>query len=151
MRAVITRVREASVSIDGAEHARIGAGFLVLLGVRDTDGEWEAELLAKKTGALRVFPDGEGKLNLSCAQAGGEILVVSNFTLYGDAWSGNRPSFIRAARPEQAEPLYERYMELLRQAGYTVRCGVFGADMQLMSVNDGPVTILIDTEEKERK
>lgn len=145
MRAVITRVTSASVAVGCEERAKIGKGLLVLLGVLDTDTEADAEYLAKKTAQLRIFGDAEGKLNISCSQAGGEILVVSNFTLYGDGRKGNRPSFIRAARPERAEPLYEYFVSLLREQGYAVQTGVFGADMQLASVNDGPVTLLLES------
>ena len=147
MRAVITRVASASVTVGGEERAKIGKGLLVLLGVLDTDTEADAEYLAQKTAQLRIFGDAEGKLNISCSQAGGEMLVVSNFTLYGDGRKGNRPSFIRAARPEKAEPLYEYFVSLLREQGYAVQTGVFGADMQVYSQNDGPVTILLDTDQ----
>lgn len=145
MRGVVTRVKKACVEIDGAVHSQIGTGLLVLLGVCDTDGKEDAEYMAKKIGETRIFSDSEDKMNLACHQVGGEIMVVSNFTLYGDTRKGNRPSFIAAARPEKAEPLYEYFCSLLRERGYTVKTGVFGADMQLMSVNDGPVTLVIDS------
>lgn len=146
MKLVITRVTQASVTIDGAVHSAIGAGLLVLVGVAEGDGEEQARYLAKKTAELRIFSDEAGKINRSCAEIGGEILVVSNFTLCAETKKGNRPSFVRAARPERANALYEYYVNLLRASGYTVKTGVFGADMQLASVNDGPVTIWMDTE-----
>ncbi len=149
MRAVVTRVSHAKVEIDGKVHSQIGAGLMVLLGVLDTDVKADAEYVAKKVGDTRIFSDSEGKMNLSCEQIGGEILVVSNFTLYGDTRKGNRPSFVRAARPELAEPMYEYFCNLLRERGYNVGCGVFGADMQVSSVNDGPVTLVIDSPSKE--
>ena len=149
MRAVVTRVRSARVDIDGRLHSEIGHGLLVLLGVLDTDGKAAAEYLAKKISDTRIFSDSEGKLNLACSQVGGEIMVVSNFTLYGDCRKGNRPSFVRAARPETAEPLYEYFCRLLRERGYSVSCGVFGADMQLASVNDGPVTLVMESPDEE--
>jgi D-tyrosyl-tRNA(Tyr) deacylase len=126
------------VSVDGEEVARIGAGLLVLLGVRRGDGEAEADRIARRLLALRVFEDDGGKLNLSVGDAGGEILCVSQFTLYGDARKGNRPSFVDAAPPEEAEPLYERVREAVGAQG-----GVFGARMALALVNDGPVTLLL--------
>lgn len=149
MRAVVTRVSDARVEIDGKVHAQIGAGLMVLLGVLDTDVESDAEYMAKKIADTRIFSDDEGKMNLSCSQIGGEILVVSNFTLYGDTRKGNRPSFVRAARPELANPMYEYFCGLLRERGYTVKCGVFGADMQVSSINDGPVTLVIDSPSKD--
>jgi D-tyrosyl-tRNA(Tyr) deacylase len=126
------------VSVDGEEVARIGAGLLVLLGVRRGDGEAEADRIARRLLALRVFEDDGGKLNLSVGDAGGEILCVSQFTLYGDARKGNRPSFVDAAPPEEAEPLYERVRETVGAQG-----GVFGARMAVALVNDGPVTLLL--------
>jgi D-aminoacyl-tRNA deacylase len=126
------------VSVDGEEVARIGAGLLVLLGVRRGDGEAEADRIARKLLALRVFEDDRGKMNLSVGDAGGEILCVSQFTLYGDARKGNRPSFVDAAPPEEAEPLYERVREAVGAQG-----GVFGARMAVALVNDGPVTLLL--------
>lgn len=145
MRAVVTRVMGASVEIDGSLHSQIDKGLLVLLGVLDTDTEADAEYLAKKIADTRIFSDEQGKMNLSCRDIGGEIMVVSNFTLYGDTKKGNRPSFIRAARPEKADPLYEYFCGLLREHGYTVKTGVFGADMKLSSVNDGPVTLVMES------
>jgi D-tyrosyl-tRNA(Tyr) deacylase len=132
-------VSEAAVTIDGREQARIGQGMVVLLGVRRGDGEEQAHRLARKLLALRIFEDAGGKLNLDVGQAGGEILCVSQFTLYGDTRKGNRPSFVEAAPPEQAEPLYERVREALGAQG-----GVFGARMEVALVNDGPVTLLLE-------
>jgi D-aminoacyl-tRNA deacylase len=127
------------VSVDGSERSRIGPGMLVLLGIRRGDGADQADRLARKLRALRIFEDAEGKLNLDVGQAGGEILCVSQFTLYGDARKGNRPSFVDAARPEEAEALYERVREGLGAKG-----GVFGARMAVSLVNDGPVTLLLE-------
>jgi D-tyrosyl-tRNA(Tyr) deacylase len=139
MRALVQRVREASVSVDGEEVARIGPGLLVLLGVRRGDGPEQADRLAAKLAQLRVFEDSERKLNLSVRDVGGEVLVVSQFTLYGDTRKGNRPSFVEAAPPEQAEPLYERLRAALDAQG-----GSFGARMAVALVNDGPVTLLLE-------
>ena len=127
------------MTVDGEEVARIGSGLLVLLGVRRGDGEAEADRIALKLLALRVFEDAEGKMNLSVADVGGELLVVSQFTLYGDARRGNRPSFVDAAPPEEAEPLYERVRAATGAEG-----GVFGARMAVALVNDGPVTLLLE-------
>lgn len=146
MRAVTTRVSEASVSIGGEIAGQIGRGYLVLLGVGPEDTEKEAVHLAEKICNLRVFEDENGKMNLSLAQVEGEILVVSQFTLYADLKS-RRPGFSHAAKPEQAIPLYERFMEECRARGFHVEHGEFGADMQVASVNDGPVTLIFDTDE----
>ena len=146
MRAVTTRVRSASVRIGGRLEAEIGKGFLVLLGVAAGDTEAEARKLADKVCGLRVFEDGNGKMNLNLAAAGGEILVVSQFTLYADCRS-RRPGFTAAARPETAIPLYELFLSECRERGFAVSHGVFGADMLVTSENDGPVTILLDTAE----
>ncbi len=127
------------MTVGREEVARIGQGLLVLLGVRRGDGAEEADRIASKLLALRVFEDAEGKMNLSVGDVGGEVLVVSQFTLYGDARKGNRPSYVAAARPEQAEPLYERFRARLDAAG-----GVFGAHMEVELVNDGPVTVLVE-------
>jgi D-aminoacyl-tRNA deacylase len=140
VRALVQRVAEASVSVDGDEVARIGAGLLVLLGVRRGDGVEEADRIARKVRALRVFEDAEGRMNLSLEDVEGEVLCVSQFTLYGDARKGNRPSFVDAAPPEHAEPLYEHVREALNAKG-----GVFGARMSVSLVNDGPVTLLVET------
>lgn len=145
MRAVVTRVSSASVTINGARTAEIGRGFLVLLGVGLSDTEDDAIRLADRVCGLRVFEDENGKMNLNLEKIGGEILVVSQFTLYADTKS-RRPGFTGAARPERAVPLYERFMSECRARGFTVAHGEFGADMQVESVNDGPVTILFDTE-----
>ena len=145
MRAVVTRVSNGSVTIDGAVNGQIGRGFLVLLGVGPGDTEETAVKLAEKICNLRVFEDSSGKMNLSLEQVGGSLLVVSQFTLYADT-SSRRPGFTGAAKPELAVPLYERFMEHCRQRGFPVEHGEFGADMQVESCNDGPVTILFDTE-----
>ena len=146
MRAVLTRVLSASVTIDGEKTAEIKKGYLVLLGVHKSDTEAEAIKLAEKVCNLRVFEDENGKMNLNLETVGGEILVVSQFTLYADAKS-RRPGFTEAARPETAIPLYELFMGKCRQRGFAVSHGVFGADMKVESVNDGPVTIIFDTKE----
>ena len=145
MRAVVTRVKEAAVSIDGAVTGAIGQGFLVLLGIGPDDGEAEAKRLAEKICRTRVFADEEGKMNLALADVGGALLVVSQFTLYADL-SSRRPGFSKAAKPAVAEPLYESFLAHCRALGFTVAHGIFGADMQVASVNDGPVTLLFDTE-----
>ena len=144
MRAVITRVKNASVVIDGAEHAAIEKGFLVLLGVHVDDTEAEARKIADKICGLRVFEDAAGKMNVSPADAGAALLIVSQFTLYADCKS-RRPGFTQAARPDTAVPLYELVVSECRARGFQVGTGVFGADMQVFSQNDGPVTILLDT------
>lgn len=145
MRAVVTRVTSASVEIEGKISGAIGRGYLVLLGVGPGDTEGTAQKLADKICNLRVFEDENGKMNRSLEQAGGSLLVVSQFTLYADT-SSRRPGFTGAAKPELAVPLYEKFMEHCRQRGFQVQHGEFGADMQVASVNDGPVTILFDTE-----
>ena len=147
MRAVVTRVSRASVTIDGMIHGQIGRGFLVLLGVGPNDTEAVAEKLAEKICNLRVFEDENGKMNRSLEQVGGSLLVVSQFTLYADT-SSRRPGFTGAAKPDVAIPLYERFMDHCRQRGFPVEHGEFGADMQVESVNDGPVTILLDTDQR---
>jgi D-tyrosyl-tRNA(Tyr) deacylase len=138
-------VRSASVTIDGALRAEIGRGFLVLLGVHVSDAEAQAQKIADKICGLRVFEDENGKMNVSPADAGAELLIVSQFTLYGDCRS-RRPGFTAAARPETAIPLYEKVIELCRARGFRVETGEFGADMQVESVNDGPVTLILDTD-----
>jgi D-tyrosyl-tRNA(Tyr) deacylase len=140
VRALVQRVSEASVSVGGEELARIGPGLVVLLGVRRGDGPEQADRIARKLRALRVFEDEEEKMNLSLEDAGGEVLCVSQFTLYGDTRKGNRPSFVEAAVPEEAEPLYERVREALGAEG-----GRFGARMAVTLVNDGPVTLLVES------
>lgn len=146
MRAVVTRVKSASVEIDGAIKSSIGKGFLVLLGVHEEDTEAEALKIAGKICGLRVFEDENGKMNVNPGDAGAELLIVSQFTLYADCRS-RRPGFSRAARPEKAIPLYELVISQCRERGFTVGTGEFGADMQVRSQNDGPVTILLDTKE----
>lgn len=145
MRAVVTRVASASVTVDGAVTGAIEKGFLVLLGVGPGDSEETAKKLADKICNLRVFEDENGKMNLNLEQVGGKLLVVSQFTLYADTKS-RRPSFIGAAGPELANSLYEKFMECCRENGFEVEHGVFGAHMDVESVNDGPVTILFDME-----
>jgi D-aminoacyl-tRNA deacylase len=140
VRALVQRVSEASVTVDGKEISRIGPGLLVLLGVRRGDTEADADRIAAKLLALRIFEDAGGKMNLSVGDAGGELLCVSQFTLYGDTRKGNRPSFVDAAPPEEAEPLYERVRQALDAQG-----GVFGARMAVALTNDGPVTVVVET------
>jgi len=140
VRAVVQRVSSAAVSVEGEEIARIGPGLLVLLGIHSDDTEDQADKLVRKLLALRVFEDEEGRMNLAAADAGGQFLCVSNFTLYGDTRKGNRPSFVDAAPPEEAESLYERVRQGLGAQG-----GRFGARMALELVNDGPVTLVLDT------
>ncbi len=147
MRAVIQRVKCAKVEVDGVTVGAVDKGFLVLLGVMDGDTEAEAEVLAGKTARLRIFEDENEKMNLSLADVGGGVLAVSQFTLCADVKKGNRPSFTPSAPPQTAERLYEYYMDRLRAEGVAnVQHGVFGADMQVSLVNDGPVTILLDTD-----
>ena len=146
MRAVVTRVLNASVVIGGETVGQIGEGFLILLGIAPQDTSSLCTKLADKILGLRVFEDENGKMNRSLSDVGGQVLVVSQFTLYGDCSHGRRPSFIGAARPETAIPLYEKFMDHCRSRGFTVEHGEFGADMKVASVNDGPVTILFDTE-----
>ena len=147
MRAVVTRVKNARVEIGGRIHGQIGRGFLVLLGVHADDGPAEAAKIADKICGLRVFEDEAGKMNLNPAQAGaGSLLIISQFTLFADCRS-RRPGFSAAARPETAIPLYESVIAQCRERGFEVQTGVFGADMQVFSQNDGPITILLDTEE----
>ena len=145
MRAVVTRVAHASVTIDGTMNGQIGRGFLVLLGVGPNDTSETAMKLAEKICNLRIFEDENGKMNLNLEQVGGSLLVVSQFTLYADT-SSRRPGFTGAAKPDKAIPLYEEFMAHCRQRGFTVEHGEFGADMQVFSQNDGPVTILLDTD-----
>ncbi|MCI6967306.1 D-aminoacyl-tRNA deacylase [bacterium] len=145
MRAVVQRVLSASVAIGGTVKGEIGEGYLVLLGIEENDTEKDLDYIAEKLLGLRVFEDEAGKMNRSVLDAGGSILLVSQFTLYGDARKGRRPSFIRAAKPEKAIPLYEAMIARLR-AALPVETGEFGADMQVSLINDGPVTILLDSE-----
>ena len=146
MRALIQRVSRASVHVDGEKVAGIGLGFLVLLGVADGDGEAEAAWLARKIAGLRLFEDDAGKMNLGLADVGGAVLAVSQFTLYGDARKGRRPSFTRAAPPAQAQELYEKFCALLAAQGVAVEKGVFQAHMEVSLVNDGPVTLWLEQE-----
>ena len=144
MRAVIQRVRQASVTVDGQVVGAIGPGLVVLLGVTHDDGEEQAAWLAQKIAGLRIFEDPQGKLNCSMLDVEGQALIVSQFTLYGDSRKGRRPSFTKAARPELAEPLLERFAELLRGFGVHVETGVFGAHMLVEIHNDGPVTLILE-------
>jgi len=145
MRAVIQRVRSGSVLVDGETIAQIGRGFVILLGVNVSDTEREAAWLAEKTANLRVFEDSEGKMNLSLLDVNGEALVVSQFTLYGDARKGRRPSFTDAAPPDKADELYKHYVELLEKCGVRVQTGRFRAKMIVNIENDGPVTLILET------
>ncbi len=150
MRAVVQRVRQASVHIGGVEHGRISHGLLVLLGVQAGDSTDDLEWLCGKLARMRLFPDEAGVMNRDIVQAHGEILLVSQFTLHASTAKGNRPSYIKAARPEEAIPLYLRAKQLLSEKiGRPIRSGEFGADMQIHLVNDGPVTIVIDSRNKE--
>ena len=145
MRAVIQRVTEASVTIDGEIVGKIGPGFLVLIGVEEGDGEKDFKYMSTKVPNLRIFEDENGKMNRSLLDVGGQILAVSQFTLLGDARSSRRPSFIQAARPETANPMYERLVAAWREQGIHVETGRFGADMKVALVNDGPVTLMMDS------
>ena len=147
MRAVLTRVKSASVTIDGTVHGQIGQGFLILLGVGPNDTEKECRYLAEKMLGLRVFEDENGKMNVSLADVGGQVLVVSQFTLYGNCRKGRRPSFTDAAGPKLGNALYERFLQICEELGYPPQHGRFGADMQVASVNDGPVTLILDTKQ----
>ena len=146
MRAVVQRVTSASVTVDGRVAGEIGAGLLVLLGVSRTDNPESATYLAEKIANLRIFSDEVGKMNLSLVDISGSALVVSQFTLYGDTRGGRRPSFIQAAPPEEASRLYDEFVQSMRALGVAVETGVFQAHMQVELVNDGPVTILLDSE-----
>jgi len=148
MRIVLQRCSRAEVRIDGQVVGQIGQGYMLLVGVTDGDTKAEADLLARKVAQMRVLEDAEGKMNLALKDVGGAILSISQFTLYADCKKGNRPSFVRAARPEVAEPLYDYFNDVLRtQYGLQVETGRFGADMKVDFVNDGPVTIVLDSEE----
>jgi D-aminoacyl-tRNA deacylase len=146
MRAVVQRVSEASVLVDGSVAGQIARGLLIFLGIRHNDTEAKAEQLATKIGQLRIFPDLEGKMNLTLWDISGEMLIVSQFTLYGDTRKGNRPSYTEAAKPERALQLYQYFTESCRSRGFPVATGVFQAHMEVRLVNDGPVTILYDSE-----
>ena len=147
MRAVVQRVTDADVSVDSKITGKIGKGFVILLGVEDGDSEADADYLVEKITGLRVFEDSEGKMNLSMMDVGGELLSVSQFTLLADARKGRRPSFVKAARPEEANRLYRYFNEKVREKGIRVAEGVFQAEMLVRINNDGPVTIVIDTDE----
>ena len=147
MRAVLTRVKSASVTVDGSVIGQIGQGFLILLGVTHEDTEAQAVKLADKLMGLRIFEDENGKMNRSLEDVGGQVLVVSQFTLYGNCKKGRRPEFLAAARPELAIPLYEKFIALCRDKGFSVETGEFGAEMLVESVNDGPVTLIVDTDQ----
>jgi len=144
---VLSKVLSASVSVDGAVVGRIGEGFLILLGVTHEDTEVQCAKLADKLCSLRIFDDEDGKINRSLDDVHGEILVVSQFTLYANCRKGRRPDFLAAARPETAVPLYERFAALCRAKGYHVETGVFGAHMAVESVNNGPFTMIVDTDD----
>ena len=145
MRAVVIRVSRADITINGEKGGNIGKGLLVLLGINHEDTEKECKYLAEKCIGLRIFEDENGKMNKGLTDVCGEIMLVSNFTLYADCSHGKRPSFINAARPEQAIPLYEKFKDVLRENGVSFVTGEFGADMQVSLINDGPVTILLDS------
>ena len=147
MKAVVTRVKEASVTIEGEVVGKIDRGFLILLGITHDDTPESCKKLAEKVLGLRVFTDENDKMNLGLADVGGSVLVVSQFTLYGDCSHGRRPSFIGAARPEQAVPLYEQFLSECERLGFPPQHGRFGAHMQVASVNDGPVTLIVDTKD----
>ena len=150
MRAVIQRVSHSNVTIEGKQVATIGHGLLILLGVIDDDTEADIQWLSKKIANLRIFPDDEGVMNKSVIDADGEAIVVSQFTLHANTKKGNRPSYIKAAKPNVAIPLYERFVATLEEdIGKKVQTGEFGADMKVTLLNDGPVTIIIDTKQKE--
>lgn len=151
MKAVLQRVQNASVVVEGKTVGAIGKGFLILLGVAQGDSESEVAVLSEKILKLRVFADENGKMNRSVLDVGGEILVVSQFTLLANCRHGNRPDFLESAPPELANRLYESFKEKIREKTGKVECGIFGADMQVSLLNDGPVTILLDTETLKKK
>ena len=150
MRIIIQRVRNASVTINGQLHSSIGQGMMILVGIEEADNEEDIAFLVKKVAAMRIFDDENGVMNLSVMDIGGEVLVVSQFTLHASTKKGNRPSYIKAAKPDISVPLYERFCKELSTAlGKLVKTGVFGADMQCALINDGPVTIFMDSKNKE--
>lgn len=150
MRVVIQRVSQASVHIAGEEISRIGPGLMILLGIEEADDASDAAWLCGKIAKMRIFPDPDGKMNLSLTESGGDVLVVSQFTLHASTRKGNRPSFLRAAPPSHSEPLYTTFCDLMTQeTGRPVRRGVFGGDMQVSLINDGPVTIVMDSRARE--
>lgn len=145
MKLVIQRVKQASVSVGGSKISEIDSGLLVLVGVSYDDTPFDAQHLARKTALLRIFDDADDKMNLSVQDVGGDVLAVSQFTLYGDCAKGNRPSYIQAARPEQGLALFDEYVRALRDLGFRAPTGAFGADMQVNLLNDGPVTLLLES------
>ena len=147
MRAVLTRVKHASVTIDGKIHGQIGDGFLILLGVTHEDTEAQAVKLAEKLTSLRIFEDENGKMNRGLDEVQGQLLIISQFTLYGNCKKGRRPEFLAAARPEVAIPLYEKFVQVCRDKGFHTETGEFGAYMQVESLNDGPLTLVVDTDQ----
>lgn len=150
MRAVIQRVNEASVTINGNVNGKIGAGFMILLGIEESDTQEDIEWLSGKIVNLRIFNDAQGVMNVSAKDCGADILLISQFTLHASTKKGNRPSYIKAARPETAIPLYEQMIQQLQtDLGKPIQTGIFGADMKVALVNDGPVTILMDSKDKE--
>ncbi len=150
MRIIIQRVRNASVTIEGVEHSAINQGMMILVGIEEADGDEDIAFLTKKIANMRIFDDADGVMNLSVMDIGGEVLVVSQFTLHASTKKGNRPSYIRAAKPDISIPLYEKFCtELSATLGKPVKTGVFGADMQCALINDGPVTIFMDSKHKE--
>ena len=149
MKVVIQRVSQSEVVVDHKSVGKIGKGFMLLIGIDETDEKQDAEWLAQKILNLRVFGDDEGKLNLSILDIKGEILCISQFTLIADYKKGNRPSFIKAAKPDQAVPLFEYFKEEIAKSGIKTESGIFGADMKVLLLNDGPVTILIDSKNRE--
>ncbi len=146
MKVVLQRVKNASVTIDGIKVSKISLGYLLLVGIKNGDEKEDVKKVAEKVANLRIFEDENQKMNLSLKDVNGEILSVSQFTLYADCRHGRRPSFTEAARPEIANPLYEYFNEVLRERGFTVKTGVFGADMKVELLNDGPVTILLESD-----
>ena len=151
MKIVIQRVLKSEVTINGTEKRKIGKGFLLLVGITDSDTKKDAEFLAEKCCGLRVFEDDDGKMNVSLKDAGGELMIVSNFTLYADCRKGKRPSFTDAARPEYSAPLYEYFVKKCKEYGINVQTGEFGADMQIDMVCDGPITLVIECEDGKAK
>lgn len=150
MKVVLQRVSKAAVTINQNIHSKIGNGILILLGIEENDGKEDADWLANKINGLRIFNDSDGKMNMPIQDIKGNFLVVSQFTLHASTKKGNRPSYIKAARPETAIPLYEYFIKILAKvSGHSVESGIFGADMQVSLINDGPVTIIIDTKNKE--
>ena len=147
MRAVLTRVKSASVTIDGEVVGKIGRGFLILLGVGPEDTEEKCRFLAEKALGLRIFEDPDGKMNMGLDAVNGQVLVVSQFTLYGNCRKGRRPSFTEAAGPQLGNAMYEKFLEICGELGYPPQHGQFGADMQVESINDGPVTLILDTDQ----